>query len=380
MPLRARTIMELREEVVLRVRGGLGITEVAEMYGLSRPTVYDWMGRYERGGVEALTDRSRAPKSSPNRVNEAIEQRLIAERQKWGFGSKATLQRLREEDPNIEWPARSTADEIFKRAGLTQRRRKGERKRITPFVRPYQATRPGELLTVDFKGQFRLRNGKICYPLTLMDRVSRYVIACEALPSTHMEPAWAVIERALREWGLPKAVQSDNGPPFGANGYGRLSTISVRLMKLGILPVFSRPAKPQDNGAHERMHRVLKETATIPPGRTLREQQQKLDAFRHAYNHERPHEGIGMRRPARLWRGSRRPFPEKLEEFRYKRWFEVRTVAHSGMLQWNQQRIFVSHVLAGEQIGLEPVDADRSNVYFGPFYLGQLHLQAASLI
>lgn len=380
MPFRARTIVELREEVVLRVRGGLGISEVASMYGLSRPTVYAWVSRYEEGGLEALEDRSRAPKTSPSRTDEAIEQMLIAERRKWGFGSKAILQRLREQHSDIEWPARSTVDGIFKRAGLSEPRRKRERKRITPFVRPYEAKKPGELLTVDFKGQFRLRNGKLCYPLTLVDRVSRYVIACEALPSTHLEPAWAVIERSLREWGLPDAVQSDNGPPFGANGYGRLSTISVRLMKLGILPVFSRPGKPQDNGAHERMHRVLKETATIPPGRSLREQQQKLDLFRETYNQERPHEGLGMSRPARLWRGGRRPFPDAPEEFRYKRWFEVEQVGHSGMLKWNKQQIFISHALATERIGLEPFDAHRWNVYFGPFYLGQLDTRAGLLI
>ena len=380
MPLRARTIVELREEVVLRVLGGLGITEVAQMYGLSRPTVYDWIARYEQGGEEALKDRSRAPKSSPSRTDQVIEQVLIEERKKWGFGSKAILQRLQEEHPEIEWPARSTVDEIFKRAGLTQARRKRDRKRVTPFARPYEATRPGELLTVDFKGQFRLGNGKLCYPLTLVDRVSRYVIACEALPSTHLEPAWAVIERALREWGLPKAMQSDNGPPFGANGYGRLSTISVRLMKLGVLPVFSRPAKPQDNGAHERMHRVLKQSTTMPPGRNFPDQQKKFDDFRHCYNHERPHEGIGMSRPARLWRGSRRLFPSKVEDFRYKRWFEVRAVGHSGMLKWNQQQIFISHALAGERVGLEPVEIDRWNVYFGSFYLGQLDLEAGLLI
>jgi putative transposase len=280
----------------------------------------------------------------------------------------------------VEWPARSTVDGIFKRAGLTQPRRKRERKRITPFLRPYEAKRPGELLTVDFKGHFRLKNGKLCYPLTLVDRVSRYVIACEALPSTHLEPAWAVMERALREWGLPDAVQSDNGAPFGASGYGRLSKISVRLMKLGVLPVFSRPAKPQDNAAHERMHRVLKEKATIPPGTSFREQQQKLDDFRETYNHERPHEGIGMSRPARLWRGGRRSFPSTIKEFRYKRWFEVRKVGHSGMLKWNKSEIFISHALATERIGLEPADADRWNVYFGSFYLGQLDERAGLLI
>ncbi|HUR83585.1 MAG TPA: IS481 family transposase [Thermoanaerobaculia bacterium] len=380
MPLKARTIVELREEVVLRVKAGLGISEVARMYGLSRPTVYAWMERYGEGGVEGLEDRSRAPKSSPARTHEEIERVLIEERIKWGFGSKAILQRLREEHSDIDWPARSTVDGIFKRAGLSEPRRKRERKRITPFVRPYEAKKSGELLTVDFKGQFRLRNGKLCYPLTIVDRVSRYVLACEALPSTHLEPAWAVIERVLREWGLPDAVQSDNGPPFGAKGYGRLSTMSVRFMKFGVLPVFSRPGKPQDNGAHERMHRVLKETATIPPGRSFREQQQKLDAFRATYNHERPHEGLGMRRPARVWRGGRRPFPSTIAEFRYKPWFEVRQIGHSGMLKWNKQEIFISHAFATEQVGLEPVDAHRWNMFFGPFYLGRLDVRAGVLI
>jgi putative transposase len=380
MPLRTRTMVELREEVVLCVRAGLGIAEAAARFGVSRPTVYDWVERYERGGLEGLEDRSRKPKTSPNRTEQSVERMLLAERKRWGFGSKAILQRLQEAHPEIEWPARSTVDGIFKRAGLTRERRTRERKRITPFARPYEAKRTGELLTVDFKGQFRLRNGKLCYPLTLVDRVSRYVIACQALPSTHLEPAWAVIERALREWGLPDAIQSDNGPPFGAKGYGRLSTISVRLMKLGVLPVFSRPGKPQDNGAHERMHRVLKERATIPPGRSFKEQQEKLDLFRDTYNQERPHEGIGMTRPARLWRGGRRRFPPTIEEYRYNRWLEVRKVAHSGMLKWGKQEIFISHALASEQIALEPADADRWNVYFRSFFLGMLDVRAGVLI
>jgi putative transposase len=380
MPLKARTIVELREEVVQRVERGLTISEVAWQYGLSRPTVYEWVRRYEKAGVEGLVDRSRAPRRSPNRTDDAIRERLIAERRKWDFGSKAILQRLKEEDPASHWPARSTVDGIFKSAGLTKRRRQRERKRITPFLRPYEASRSGELLTVDFKGQFRLRNGQLCYALTFVDSVSRYLVACQALGSTHLEPAWRVMDRALREHGLPKAVQSDNGPPFGANGYGRLSQISVRLMKLGILPVFSRPGKPQDNGAHERMHRTLKDRATIPAGRNLRDQQRKLDEFRQTYNYERPHEGLGMSRPARLWKGCRRPYPNRIEPYVYARWFEVRTVSQSGMLKLHKQQIFISHALGDEQIGLEPADADRWNVYFRQFFIGVVDERSSLLI
>jgi putative transposase len=380
MPLKTRTIMELRDEVVRRVKHGLSIAEAARQYGISRPTIYDWVSRYEGQGIEGLANRSRAPHCSPNRTAEAIRERLIAERTKWRFGSKAILQRLREEDPKTAWPARSTVDGIFKSAGLTQDRRRRERKRVTPFLRPYEATKPGELLTVDFKGQFRLRDGQLCYPLTLVDSVSKYVLACEALGSTHLEPAWKVIDNALREHGLPVAVQSDNGPPFGANGYGRLSKISVRLMKLGVLPVFSRPGKPQDNGSHERMHRTLRERAAIPPGRNRRDQQRKLDEFRNTYNNERPHEGLAMSRPGRLWRGGLRPYPNKIEHYVYPGWFDVRKVGYSGMLKWRSREIFISHALADEWIGLEAADYDRSNIYFGTFLIGQVDARLALLI
>jgi putative transposase len=372
MPLRVRTIVELREEVARRVEEGLPISEAARMYGLSRPTIYEWISRYRLEGVEGLRDRSRSPRSCPHRTPQWIEQRLIAERRRWGFGSKQILQRLIEEAPEVEWPARSTVDGIFDRAGLVRARKRRERRRVTPFLRRYEAKEPGELSTVDFKGQFRLKNGALCYPLTFVDATSRYVIACQALPSTELEPAWLVMEGAFRQWGLPDAVQSDNGPPFGANGFGRLSTISVRLMKLGVLPVFSRPAKPQDNAAHERMHRTLKERTTIPPGTDLRDQQRKFDEFREIYNKERPHEGIGMNRPARLYRGSRRPFPAKPQTIQYQSWFELRSVGHSGMLRCRTGSVFISHALAGELVGLEPIDADRSNLYFSRFLLGVL--------
>lgn len=372
MPLRARTIVELREEIIKRVERDLPVSEAAALYGVSRPTIYEWMRRYQLEGVEGLKDRSRAPKSCPHRTPECIEQRLIAERRRWGFGSKQILQRLMEDEPEVAWPARSTVDGIFDRAGLVHQRRRRERKRVTPFLRRYEANHAGELSTVDFKGQFRLKNGRLCYPLTFVDAVSRYVIACEALPSTELEPAWAVMERTFREWGLPDAVQSDNGPPFGANGFGRISTVSVRLMKLGVLPVFSRPAKPQDNAAHERMHRTLKERATIPPGNDLLDQQRKFDEFRQIYNHERPHEGIGMSRPARLYRGSTRPFPSKVAPIEYEAWFDVRSIGRSGMLKCRTGHVFISHALAGQRIGLEPLDADRWNLYFGQFFLGIL--------
>ena len=206
MPLKEKTIVDLREEVVLRVqRDGFAIREVAEMYGLSRPTVYDWLARYDAAGREGLKDRSRAPHTCPHRTVPWIEQRLIEERCKWGFGSKKILQRLSEEVPHIQWPRRAIIDAIFKRAHLVVPRRGRAKRPATPFAHRYQASEPGELTTIDFKGQFRLGNGRYCYALTMADYVSRYLIACHGLYSTHLGPTWKVIERAFREYGLPSA-------------------------------------------------------------------------------------------------------------------------------------------------------------------------------
>lgn len=380
MPLQVRTIVDLRTEVVERVESGLSISEVARLYGVSRPTVYEWLRRYAAEGRDGLLERSRAPRSCPHRTDEYVVERLIEERRKWRLGSKAILQRLIEQEPDVEWPARSTADDIFRRAGLVTPRRKRERKRVTPFVRPYVAKQPGELLTIDFKGQFRLKDGQLCYPLTLADSVSRYVLACQALSSTEEAPVWRVVDRLFRRWGLPEAVQSDNGVPFGASGSGRLSTFSVRLMKLDVLPVFSRPGKPQDNGAHERMHRTLKARATIPPSRHARAQQRRFNDFLRFYNTERPHEGLLMGRPAWLWHGCVRPYPSKPPKIEYQPWLEVRKVGHSGMLKWGSGEIFISHALATEWIGLELADADRRNLYFGRFFLGQIDERLNQLI
>ena len=369
MPLQVRTIVDLREEVVERIRSGLSISVVAQMYNVSRPTVYAWMRRHDEFGRDGLIDRSRAPHSCPHKTEAPVVDRLIEERKKWGFGSKAILQRLIEQDPQTPWPARSTADEIFRRAGLVTPRRKRMRGNASPFMKRYPATRSGELLTVDFKGQFRLANGQLCYPLTLVDAVSRYVLSCEALTSTHVEPAWAAVDRALRRWGLPDAMQSDNGMPFGASGH--LSTFSVRLMKLDVLPVFSRPAKPQDNGAHERMHRTLKERATIPPSPNRHAQQRRFNRFLRDYNHERPHEALAMNRPARLWLGGVRPYPRKPLPTEYPLCFEVRKVNRAGLFSWKNFDVFLSHAFANEHVGFEPADADHWNIYFRRFFIGQ---------
>ncbi len=245
MPISVTTIVDIREQIArMALSERYTITEIAELFGVTRPTVYKYRDRYRAGGRGQLVDRPRAPIRT-RRTDAATVARIVEDRHCFDFGSKKILRRLRDSDPDGDWPSRSTIDAILKREGLVKPRPPRGRRYHSPFRQRYDATEPGELTTIDFKGEFRLRDGRWCHPLTLVDSVSRFLLACEALPTTSLSLVWPVVERVFREHGLPAAVLSDNGPPFGAHGTGRLSSFSVRLMELGIQPVFIRPGHPQ---------------------------------------------------------------------------------------------------------------------------------------
>lgn len=370
MPIRATTTVDVREQIALMILSSrYTVTEIAEMFGVSRPMVYRYRDRYREGGRAGLVDLSRAPHKT-RRTAESIEQRVIEDRERFGFGSKKIRRRLLDEDPEVAWPARSTIDAILRREGLSQRRRR-RRKYQSPFLQRYQASAAGELHTIDFKGEFRLRNARWCHPLTMTDAYSRYLLACEALPSIRLDLVWPVVERVWREHGLPAAVLSDNGPPFGAHGLGRISGFSVRLMELGIRPVFIRPGHPEQNGSHERMHKTLGESFAARPTRSFPQQQRLFDTFRLIYNNERPHEGIGLDRPVHHHAASNRAFPSKPPLIEYPSSFEVRGV-HNGSIMWAGGDIYISKALTGRRVGLELIENRLWNVYFGSFLLGRL--------
>jgi len=364
-------MVDLREQMaVMALSGGYSISEIAELFGVSRPTVYKYRDRYRAHGRADLVERGRAP-HSPRRTAEWIAERVIAERQRFHFGSKKIRRRLIDERPEVSWPARSTIDAILKRAGLVEPRRR--RKRVhSPFQRRYEPSLPGELATIDFKGEFRLRDGRWCHPLTMAEAMSRYLLICQALPSISLGGVWPILVRVFRDHGLPDALLSDNGPPFGGHGLSRFSTFSVRLMELGVQPVFIIPGNPQHNGSHERMHRTLKESLTADQARSFREQQRRFDAFRSMYNHDRPHEGIDLDRPATRFSGLRRPFPSTPPPIDYDTTFRVRSVSSNGYIKWEGHPFFISHALAGRRLGLEPIDEQLWNVHFGPFLIGRL--------
>jgi transposase InsO family protein len=266
MALRTRSIVEQRLSAMELLGAGVRVSEIAERLGVSRQAIYDWIARHREDPEAGLNDRSRRPHSSPTQTDKAIEQRVIEERQRWGFGSKKILRRLQDQEPEVAWPPRSTIDAIFKRARLVRTRKPVRRKFAQVEARrSYEAAAAGEVMTADYKGQFRLRNGRYCYPLLVADPVSRYLLACDAFTGISLEQTWSTLVRVFREHGLPNMLHTDNGMPFGTSGQGRYSTISVRLMKYGIQPVYSRPGHPEDNGRHERLNKTLLECTTINP-------------------------------------------------------------------------------------------------------------------
>jgi putative transposase len=262
--------------------------------------------------------------------------------------------------------------EMLKRHGLVEDRPR--RRAIGHPGRPSVIIEgPNDCWSADFKGQFCTGDGRWCYPLTVTDNYSRYLLACQALRGTLLEPTRAVLTGLFKEHGLPRRLRTDNGVPFAAVTLGRLSRLSVWLLKLGVMPELIEPGKPQQNGRHERMHRTLKAETANPPAGSLSAQQRRFNVYRPEYNEVRPHEALDMATPSQLWRASPRAMPEKLLPMEYPDRFEVRYVSANGGIRWERQRVNVSSALIGEYVGLEAIDDGLWDVYFGVKKLGRLH-------
>ncbi|MGH7462513.1 MAG: integrase core domain-containing protein, partial [Longimicrobiales bacterium] len=232
---------------------------------------------------------------------------------------------------------------------------------------------PNDCWSADFKGQFKTGDGLYCYPLTVTDGFSRYLLACRGLGSTSVAESKPVFTRLFKEYGLPKRIRTDNGVPFATNTLARLSSLSAWWVRLGVLPELIEPGKPQQNGRHERMHRTLKAETTRPPANSCRGQQRKFDRFQHEFNFERPHEALDMQTPASLYAPSPRHMPDKIPPLEYPDRFEVRYVSANGGIRWNKGWANVSITCVGEYVGLEEIDDGLWNVYFGALKLGRLH-------
>jgi len=373
MPWRETRPMDQRMQFIADyLRQSLSMTELCELYGVSRKTGYKWIERYLAQGPQGLEDQSRRPGSHPNQTPEEIVESVVEVRQRHPtWGGKKILTVL--EKRHAEWvlPARSTVCEILNRKGLVPKKR---RRRVIghPGKPSSQVLVPNDLWCVDFKGQFKTGDGIYCYPLTVTDDYSRYLLGCQGLTGTSVAEAKPVFARLFKEYGLPTRIRSDNGVPFATTTLARLSALSAWWVRLGILPELIEPGKPQQNGRHERMHKTLKAEATRPPGANRQAQQRKFNHFRQEFNEERPHEALDMATPGSIYVPSRREMPDRLPPLEYPDRFEVRYVSGNGGIRWNKGWVNVSSTCIGEYVGLEEIDDGVWNVYFGPLKLGRL--------
>jgi transposase InsO family protein len=351
----------------------LSLSDLCREFGVSRPTGYRWINRYKEAGPEGLLNLSSKPHGCSHATSEATEKAILALRSKhpsWGARKlKARLERLQ---PRVSWPVASTFGNILKRAGLTNPKQK--KRRTVPYSEPFsEVTAPNQLWCMDFKGYFSTGDGTRCDPLTITDAHSRYLIRCQTVSRMDLSEVKAVCEAAMREYGMPTRIRTDNGAPFAGTGLLGLSKLSLSWTKMGITHERIQPGRPQQNGRHERMHRTLKEDTAKPPALTLRLQQKKFDRFRHIFNHERPHEGLNNETPASLYQRSSVMFPRTLLPFHYPKGFEVRRVNRSGDISWHKGRAFISQVVAFEDLGFEETDEDIFNVYFREIELGKFN-------
>ncbi len=350
---------------------GVSISELAEIHAVSRKTIYKWLERYKQHGVAGLADLSRRPHQSPRQVSEEVEAAIVAARERWRWGPRKLLVKLRQQDSECQWPAVSTIAAVLKAKGLVVSRRRRPR---TPVQRPPYASaeQPNDVWGADYKGWFLTGDGARVDPLTISDACSRYLLRCQSVKRTGYVHAKAVFESAFLEYGLPEVIHTDNGVPFASVAPGGLSRLSMWFVKLGIVPERSRPASPQDNGRHERMHRTLKQATAMPPEPTARLQQKAFHRFQREYNEDRPHEALDNRTPESCYAASPRRYPRRLPELEYGDEMEVRRVSQHGSVKWNGERTFISEVFGYEHLGLKEVDERWLEVYYGPILLGWL--------
>lgn len=346
--------------------------ELCRQFGVSRKTGYKWVERYELHGPGALEDRTPVPKRCPHRLPDPVADLVVQARKahpRWGPKKLRAL--LGEEHPELVVPATSTIGELLKRSGLIRPRRR--RLRVPLHSSPLEPSdRPNGLWAADFKGHFALGDRSRCYPLTISDDYSRYLLKCEGLSETNLAPVQAQFELAFREFGLPERMRTDNGPPFASSSLGGLTALSVWWIKLGIIPERIEPGKPEQNGRHERMHRTLKDEATKPPCATLAEQQRAFDRFRHEYNDLRPHEALAQKQPAKLYATSRRPYSGQLRDPEYGDDVIVRRADQHGRLDRKGKKLCLTRHVSREAIGLREIDDGRWELFFGPVLLGIL--------
>ncbi len=377
---KASSVMEERLRFVARLLDGEGMSDVCRSFGISRKTGYKIFNRYKKHGLEALCDRSRRPVRYANQLPEPIERLIVQlkkEKPHWGARKIRELL-VRRLAGDVRIPAKSTVHAVLDRHGLVKRGRQRRRNKAqgTPLSQP---RRPNALWCTDFKGEFQLGNGRYCYPLTVTDQASRFLLMCEALESTKEATAFTAFQRLFEDRGLPLAIRSDNGLPFASpNGLYNLSKLSVWWLRLGIAIERIKPGQPQQNGRHERMHLTLKMETTRPPASNSLQQQARFDGFLSEFNTERPHEALDMKCPAEIYTTAPRPY-RGLPEIAYPFHDRDVLVTHCGRICMHRKKINISTVMAGQRLGIKEVDDGIWLVSFMNYDLGYIDLEQKTL-
>jgi transposase InsO family protein len=379
MPWKECSVMDERLRFVAKLLDGESMTDACREFGISRKTGYKIFNRYKESGFEAFTDRSRRPVRYANQLAPQIETLIVSfKREKPHWGARKIRELLiRRLDGDVRIPAKSTIHAVLHRNGLVKGIRRA-RHRATGTTLS-SATAPNELWCADFKGEFKLGNGQYCYPLTVTDQASRYLLMCEALESTRESTAITAFEQLFIERGLPTSIRSDNGVPFASpNALFNLSKLSVWWLRLGISIERIQPGQPQQNGRHERMHLTLKREATRPPGMNSLQQQARFDAFVQEFNTERPHEALAMKTPAEIYSASPRAY-RGLPEIKYPMHDRDVVVTSCGRICLHRKRVNLSQVFAGQRVGIKEVDEGIWIVSFMHYDLGYIDLEQKTL-
>ncbi len=366
-------VLEQRMKFVLACRAGeASVSELCRQFAVSRKTGHKWLGRYAAEGIGGLNDRSRAPLHCPHGLSAEVERVvLLVRRRHPTWGPKKVRAWLEAHEENRRWPACSTMSDLFAREGLVHRRRR--RWRTPPRGRPFALCGgPNDLWCADFKGWFMTGDGARCEPFTLSDADSRYLLRTQAVRRHDVAHVWPLFDAAFREFGLPLALRSDNGPPFASTGAGGLSPLSILLIKAGVTPDWIEPGCPQQHGRHERLHLTLKQDTATPPAASLAAQARRFARFARIYNEERPHEALAMATPASRYAPSPRSWSGRLTSPSYDSTLSIRKLRTNGAIKWRGQEIYISQTLAGEPVGLEQQDDGAWQVKYGPVLLGHI--------
>jgi transposase InsO family protein len=373
MPWKVTNPMNERMVFVSRLLEGVRMTDACKEFGISRKTGYKFWSRYERDGLAAFDDRSRRPYLSPNRTDQNVVDAIVQMRNEHPtWGPRKIKKRLSITRQDLAAPAPSTIGEVLKREGKIKARRR--KRRATPTRTPLTTgLAPNDVWAFDFKGHFRLGNRNYCYPLTVSDDFSRFLIGCEALERTKTEPTQKALIEMFREYGLPTTMRSDNGAPFASTGRLGLSQLSVWLLRLGIQVERIEPGHPEQNGRHERIHLTLKQETTMPASNNQLQQQERFDAFRSVYNDERPHDALELDTPADFYVHSERVYPEVLQPLQYPKSAIARRVYENGraLTPNNSSQMFcVGKAFAGQDLGFVQIAEDTWRVFFMNYELG----------